>query len=172
MSSKGQRWCKKLCLFYKILEDENPKCLFSLFPNRRSLCSTRNIHNTPFLNTKYNFFKNFFPSTIIEWNNLDPLLRKSENYSVFKNNILKLIRPSPNSVYNCQNPWGICLIIRLKLGLCHLREHKFKHVFQDTLNPMCSCGNDVESTENFLLHFPQFINERRTWLAGSLVIQG
>ena len=71
----------------------------------------------------------------------------------------------PNSVYNCHNPRGICLITRLRLGLSHLREHKFKHGFQDMLNPLCSCGNDVESTEHFLLHCPQFVNERRTLLS-------
>ena len=107
----------------------------------------------------------FFPSAIIEWGNLDPHLRKSENFLVFKSNILKFIRPSPNSVYNCHNPRGICLITRLRLGLSHLREHKFEHGFQDTLNPLCSCGNDVESTEHFLLHCPQFVNERRTLLS-------
>ena len=54
---------------------------------------------------------------------------------------------------------------RLRLGLSHLREHKFKRGFQDTLNPLRSCGNDVESTEHFLLHCPQFVNERRTLLS-------
>ena len=109
-------------------------------------------------------YVSFFPSTRIQWNNLDLLLRKSENLSIFKSNILKFIRPSPNSVYNCHNPRGICLITRLRLGLSHLREHKFKHGFQDTLNPLYSCGNDVESTEHFLLHCLQFVNERRTVL--------
>ena len=33
------------------------------------------------------------------------------------------------------------------------------------LNPVCSCENDVESTENFFLHCPQFVNERRTLLS-------
>ena len=28
------------------------------------------------------------------------------------------------------------LLTRLRLGLSHLREHKFKHNFQDTLNPI------------------------------------
>ena len=84
---------------------------------------------------------------------------------VFKSNILKFIRPSPNSVYNCHNPRGICLITRLRLSLSHLRGHKFKHGFEDTLNPLCSCGNNVESTEHFLLHCTQFGNERRTLLS-------
>ena len=161
-SLRDQRWCRKLCLFYKVLENQKPKYLFSLIPPRRSLYLTLNIHNIPLVNTKHNFFGNsFFPSTIIEWSKLDPHLRKSENFSVFKSNILKFIRPSPNSVYNCQNPRGICLITRLRLGLSHLREYRFKHGFQDTLNPLCSCDNDVESTEHFFLYCPQFANERR-----------
>ena len=73
--------------------------------------------------------------------------------------------PSRNSFYNCHNPRGICLITKLRLGLNHLKELKFKHVFQDTLNPLCSCRNDVESTEHFLLHCPEIANERRTVLS-------
>ena len=53
----------------------------------------------------------------------------------------------------------------LRLGLSHLREHKFKNGFQATLNLLCSCGNDVESTECFLLHCPQIVNERRFLLS-------
>ena len=37
--------------------------------------------------------------------------------------------------------------------MSHLREHKFKHNFQDCLNPICGCGLDIESTSHFLLHF-------------------
>ena len=85
--------------------------------------------------------------------------------SLFKINILKFIRPSPNSAYNCHNPKGLKFITRLRLGLSHLREHKFKHSFQDTINPLCSCGLDIESTEHFLLHCPQFVNERHTLLS-------
>ena len=89
-SLRDRRWCRKLCLFYKVLENENPKYLFSLIPTRHSLYSTRNIHNIHLVNTKHNLFKNsFFPSTIIEWNKLDPHLRKSENLIYFL--ILKVI---------------------------------------------------------------------------------
>ena len=51
------------------------------------------------------------------------------------------------------------------LGLCHLRVHKFKHSFQDSLNPFCSCGLDIESTAHFLLRCPTYITERRTLLS-------
>ena len=122
------------------------------------------------MNTNHNFFKNsFFPSTINKWNNLDSYLRKSESFLVFKSNIrflkAKFIGPSLDPIYNYHNPTGICLITRRRLGLSHLRNHKFKHGLQNTLNPLCSCGNDVESTENFLLHCLQFVNERRTLLS-------
>ena len=118
--------------------------LFSLIPARRSLYLTGNIHNIPLVNTKHNFFKNSYPSTIIEWNNLDLHLRKSGNFLFFKSNIHKFIWPSPSSIYNCHNRRGICLIItRLRLGLSHLREHEFKHGSQDALNLLCSCGNDI-----------------------------
>ena len=117
----------------------------------------------PLIKTKHNFFQNpFFPSVIIEWNNLDSNLRNSKSISVFKEKILNFIRPSPNSVFDIRNPKGIKLITRLRLGLSHLREHKFKHSFQDTINPLCNCGQDIESATHFFLHYPFIINERRT----------
>ena len=75
------------------------------------------------------------------------------------------MQPSPNSVFDIRNPKGIKLVTRLKLGLSHLREHKFKHSFQSTINPLCNFGQDIESTTHFFLHYPFFINERRTLLS-------
>ena len=125
----------------------------------------QNLANIPSLIFKHNFFKNtFFPSTILEWNKLDPSLRNSTSYNVFKNSILKFIRPSPNKIFQCHNPKGIKLVTRLRLGLSHLREHKFKHSFQDTLNPFCSCGLDIETTSHYFLHCPLFHAERSTLL--------
>ena len=45
----------------------------------------------------------FFPSTVIEWNKLDNI-RNSESVSTFKKQVLKFIRPSPNSPFNVHNP--------------------------------------------------------------------
>ena len=103
-------------------------------------------------NIRHNFYKNsFFTSSIIEWNNLDPKICNSENFSIFKSNILKFIRPKPDILFNCCNLKGIRLITRLRLELSHLREHKFKYNFQNCLNPLCSCGSSIESTSHFLL---------------------
>ena len=99
--------------------------------------------NIPLLKTNHNFLKNFFfPSTITEWNNLDPNLQNSDTYETFKNTILKSLKPSLNSVIKCHNPQGIKFLTRFKLGLSHRHEHKFKHDFQDSLNPLCKCSFD------------------------------
>ena len=100
----------------------------------------------PVLKSDATSSKTFFPATIIEWNNLDPTPRNSKIFVDFKNSILKFIRPSPSNVFNCNNHKGIRLITRLRVGMSHLREHKFKHNFQDYLNPICRCGLDIEST--------------------------
>ena len=42
---------------------------------------------------------------------------------------------------------------------------KFKQSFQDSLNPFCSGGLDIESNAHFLLHCPTYITERSTLLS-------
>ena len=165
-SLQQRRWYRKLCSFYKIFKNESPRYLFNIIPIRNSSYITRNHANIPRFKTNHNFFKNsFFPSTIIEWNNLNPNLRNSDTYGTFKNTILKYIRPSPNSVFKCHNPQGIKFLTRLRLGLSHLREHKFKHSLQDSLNPLCKCDIEIESTSHFLLHCPIYNNDRSSLLS-------
>ena len=154
-------WYRKLCLLYKIYKNQSPSYSYDIIPITNTHYVFRNSDKIICFKTKHNYFKNyFFPSVIIEWNKLD--------HNVFKSNILKFIRPSSNSFFDCHNPIGIKYITRIRLGLSHLREHKFKHSFQDTLNPICNCGNDVESAIHFFLHCPLYSNERRT-LLNSLV---
>ena len=127
-----RRWCRKLCLLYKVFKNEHPKYLFHLTPVRCTSYATRTESNIPLIKTKHNFFKNsFFPSAIIEWDNVDPNLRNSNSISVFKEKILNFIRPLPNSVFDIRNPKGIKLVTRLRRGLSHLREHKFKQFSRD-----------------------------------------
>ena len=80
--------------------------------------------------------------------------------------LLKFIKPSSNSLFNCHSLKGIKLITRLRLDLSHLRKHKFRHNFQGTLNPIWSCGDDIETTIHYLLHFSNYSDEGRTLLEG------
>ena len=66
-SLRIRQWYRKLCLFYKVLNNEHHQYLFNLIPVRPMLYPTRNALNIPLLNANHNFFRNsFFPSTIIE----------------------------------------------------------------------------------------------------------
>ena len=53
------------------------------------------------------------------------------------------------------------MITRLQLGLSHLRDHKFKYSFQDCLNPICSCGTEVETTAPYLFQPPNYLYEKK-----------
>ena len=157
-----RRWYRKLCCFYKILKSQSPKYLYSIIPIHNMSYRTKQCNKIPAINVKHDIFKNtFFPSTIIEWNKLDWEIKNSESIVTFKKRILSFIRPSANSTFNCHNPRGIKLLSRLRLGLSHLREHKFKHSFQDSLNPFCSCGKgEVETSSHYLLHCSNYSEER------------
>ena len=123
---------------------------------------TRQCNKILAINVKHDFFKNtIFPSTIIECNKLDWKIKNSESIETFKKRILSFTRLSPNSIFNCHNLRGIKLLSWLRLGLSHLREHKFKDSFQDSLNPFCSCGKgEVETSSHYLLHCSNYSEER------------
>ena len=117
-------------LFLKNYNKQAPGYLTVLIPIHNEAYQTRHVANVPSLSFKHKFFKNtFFTSAILEWNKLDLSLRNSASCNVFRNSILKFIRSSPNKISQCHNPKGIKLVTRLRLGLSHLREHKFKHSF-------------------------------------------
>ena len=164
-SLQHRRWYRKLCCFYKILKDQSPKYLVNLFPKFDRPYPTRNANNIPHFKIKYSFFKTtFFPSVIIEWNKLDPEIQNAPSLNIFKKKFLKFIRPTANNIFGYHNLKGIKYLMRLRLGLSHLNEHKFKNNFQDTLNPLCTCGCDVENTCHFLIYCSNFLTERTTLL--------
>ena len=79
-SLKSRCWFRKICHFYKILNEKSPSYLFDLIPNLNRVRETRLSNNIPAIHTRHNYFKNsFFPSTISEWNNLDCKIRNSKS---------------------------------------------------------------------------------------------
>ena len=112
-----------------------------------------NLFSNFTLHTDY-FKYSFFPYCVREWNKLNPDLRNSPSLSVFKKGLLVFIRPKVFSLYNIIDP----------SGLCHSREHKFRHNFLDTINPLCSCTLETESTGHYLLRCPFYADVRKTLL--------
>ena len=70
------RWYRKVCSFYKVFKTDIQNTflisfqlqeLWAIFPSRQSITFSKIL---------------FFPSAIIELNNLDPSLRKSECFNL------------------------------------------------------------------------------------------
>ena len=70
---------------------------------------------------------------------------------MFRKRLLTFITPLRNDTYGIYDLHGVRLLNRLRLGFSHLREHKLRHNFADTLNPLCSCSLETEDTEHYFL---------------------
>ena len=154
-SLKSRSWLRRLCLFYKFFHKKSPSYLFQLVPLNNNVYATRSSQSNKIssFKTRHNFFKDaFFPAGISEWNSLNINIQNSSSINVFKKELLKFIRPEPNSTYNISDTKGSKLLARLRLGLSHLGDHKFRHNSQDCVSPMDYCGQDIEITTHFLLH--------------------
>ena len=94
----------------------------------------------------------FLPYAVDEWNKLDPETRAKPYISRLKEALLNFIRPQASSVFSIVDCEGLKLLTRLRVNLSHLKEHKYRHNFADTFNPICNCGLlEIESTSHYLL---------------------
>ena len=97
-------------------------------------------------------FRNFcLLYAIKHWNKLDPEIKNAKTYASFRKMLLNFTRPIGKSTYKIDDPLGIKLLTRLRLGFSHLSKHKFRHNFADSLNPLCSCSLETECTLHFFL---------------------
>ena len=49
--------------------------------------------------------------------------------------LLNFIRPNSNNVFNINKPAGLKFLVRFRIDFSHLKEHKFRHSFQDSVDP-------------------------------------
>ena len=159
---KERGWFQRLCCFYKILNNQTPGYLHSLLylPNRHYDTLTYSKIRQIFCRTE--IFSNFFflSQAIREWNKLDTSICQAPSYSVFRKALLDFIRPTANSTFGTNDVSGLRLLTRLRVGFSHLREHKFKYNFQDTLNPSCPCSLEAEDTYHFFMRCRNFSNQQ------------
>ena len=145
---------------FKIMNQKVPNYLINLIPKCEPTIRTRN-NSIPSYKYRTNCFKHsFFTSTLNDRFNLDINIRNSESITLFKCRLLSFIRPVQNSIYNNFDPKGLKFLTRLRLGLSHLNAHRFRHNFQDCLNPLCSCSLETEDTSHYLLRCHHFSNHR------------
>ena len=149
-SLKDKGWLRYLCCFINLFQLKSPPYLYEMLsPFQRS---QRNSDCFKPLNMSNWTLSKF-------WNKLDPDVGNVRTYSLFPKNLLTFIRPFENSIYRIYDSLGIKLFHRLRLGFCHLHEYSFRDNFADTVNPLCSCYLEIESTEYYPL--PQLCNFRK-----------
>ena len=92
----------------------------------------------------------------------NPPIRRAYNTSFnIKHNFFRNFSgPFENPISNFHNTSGIKLITRLRLGFSNLHEHKSRHNFQNTLNPICSCRENIETATQYLLYCSNYLNGR------------
>ena len=130
--------------------------------------SRRHVNSFNTVSCKSEYFKNsFIPNVINKWNKLDPDIRSSTSYNLFRNTLLKFIRPAQRKTFNINDSVGVKLLTRLRLGFSHLRDHKFRHGFRDILNPLWPCSIETETTAHYFLRC-HFYNANRSALMNEL----
>ena len=163
-----------MAFFYKIVKNLAPKYLQSYllyqvlnqYPTRsanKSLLTALPSRTLSFSNT-------FFPYCINEWNKLNDNLINENSIYKFKNYLTKFIKVKENSSFSISDPLGLKLLTRLRLNFSRLNEHKLRHNFRNTVNPMYSCGAAIEKTDPYLLRCQNSVLFRLSFLNRSFEI--
>ena len=158
-----RRFLRRLTLFYKIMNNISPDYLKSPIPPQQDHLFGRRSTNIiyPLRGRTSKYLNSFFPDSIKSWNNIGPELRGATSLSVFKKNILKIVRPEKKSLFNIENLDGIRWIFQLRVGLSPLKNHKKMHNFHDTNDDTCHCTMHAETTKHFLLKCSNFDTHRQ-----------
>ena len=89
-----------------------------------------------------------FYFVINEWNKLKSLIHSlslGNLFSIYLGNGCRLFNP----IYNIFNPISLKYLTRFHLELSNLNEQKFKHDFQDCINPLSTCSLKTKSNSHF-----------------------
>ena len=150
---KSRRKVKRLCLLYKIINEQAPEYLQHLLPPSRAdsnpylLRSNNNITIPPARLDIY--LKSFFPNTIREWNSLDINVRNSINLSTFKRKIKTPINQAPFYFREGDRKLNI-LHTKLRYRCSGLNSDLSRVNLVESNN--CSCGTAPEDAGHYFLH--------------------
>ena len=143
-----RRWYRRLCLFYKIMNNST-RAYLPIFKQNPYDLRRPSIFAEGRTNTNW-YSNSFYPYCIKAWNNLHPTIRSLPNISQFIKALQQLIRPKKRYLFGMNDRVGVNLLTRLRVGFSDLKLHKFDHRFNCD-SPLCSCGQGSESTVHFFL---------------------
>ena len=154
--------------FYKILKGLSPKYLtLYLQLQNSSICQTKYCKTVKQFNLPNqklsknivkqtasrtdNFNNSFFSHCSQEWSNFSDDTKSWPSQISFKKALLSFVKTFKVSVFAIHDNSGIRLLTRLRQNFSHLNEYKFRHNFLDAINPMCSCGQKLQPTQNHVI---------------------
>ena len=76
-------------------------------------------------------------------NKIDVNIINLASCNVFKKVKLTFIRPELNQVSNVDRSEEFKFLTRIRLGLNHSADYKFRHNFQDSANPIYIFGQEI-----------------------------
>ena len=151
--------------FLQATMNQSSVYLYQLVPPLRSVkynLRGANVYESNVEGTN-RFASSYFQDCIKEWNQLHVSIRSSQTISEFERKLIHLVRPKRQSYFGVHDIEGIRYLTQLRVKFSDLREHRSRHNFR-CLSPLCTCGNGEENNEQFLLHCPRYVNQRKDYL--------
>ena len=161
-----RRMCRRLLQVHKIVNDQTPLYLREKLPPMESK-SSKILPQVQIPNqfpVKYGtdrYLHSFFPDATKNWNNIIADFQNLPTFEALKKHLISLYRPPIRPIFNIHSP-QLRHIFQLRVGLSHLRHHKKRHKFADTLSDKCLCKKGVEDTHHFLMSCPLYTSHRVT----------
>ena len=162
-SLNKRRIMRKLTILHETQLTKTPAYLLDIL-SKQQHTSTRLSSQLTFREIvckKSIYKKRFFPSTVSDWNQLAIETRKSRSKAIFKNRLLKEVRPKKQSFFGLFHNSQIRYLTLLRMSLSPLNAHRNQHKFAN-VDPFCvDCGN-TEDTEHYLLKCKNYTSSRAT----------
>ena len=163
-SLSDRRMLRRVLQLHKIVNGKTPSYLKEkLPPNRNVLINLPNVFQEKRYGTD-RYLNSFFPDATKVWNNIITDFKEMPTFAALKRHLMSLYRPEIKPVFGIHNS-KLRHIFQLRVGLSHLRHHKYRHNFVDTPSNKCLCKNGVEDTHHFLLCCPFYTTHRNVLLA-------
>ena len=145
-----RRWSRHLILVYKILNNFTPD--YTRYPILQLKMVPWSFSKEDVVGqvrtTTSKLKSTFYPQCLSEWNKLDP---SNTSSSPLRIKLLKLSSPLPKLVYSIYDPIGLAILTQLRVGLCKLNSHKYRHNFRETIYSLCPSNDCIKDTEHYLL---------------------
>ena len=152
-----------LSLLYEMLNNLAPTYLTSLSPQSVGSTSSYSLRNSPDLRPPMSrttlYSESFLPSTIREWNTLQPVQRNSSTLESFKASISEPLNKPPAYFYHGSRRLQV-LHARLRNNCSSLNSDLFNRNIINT--PLCpACGED-ENTFHYFFLSSRYVIQRRS----------